>query len=148
MRKKRMLAAVVPVMVAGVLAGCGVPIPALSSPVVGTSTTSLWTLGTARESASIAPCTASASTIEVTTNSPNSAVSVTIDRLVEGGTADAVTQTIPAGTGSVSVDVPQGCHSVSMWAEGRYCDDSFPIGEWHCEVVLPPTYRFTFTVAF
>jgi hypothetical protein len=148
MTRKWMSGLLVAALAAMILASCaGTPPPVLSSPVHGTSSVGPWIYGSAPESATVAPCTSVDTSIEVSTDSPNSAVYVGFARWVDGAYTSIEEHVLPAGTASVAVDVPPGCYRVSLQATERYCDGLFPLG-LGCDVVLPPTYRFSFTITF
>ncbi len=150
MRKRQVSVLLVATVAVVLVAGCtttGVPVPALMSPVSGTSEPGLFVLGTAAEKAVVGPCTSAATTITATTSSPNSDVVVAFSSLVDGQYEEFERATVPAGTGSAAVVVPGGCYRVSLQSARLYCDGSVTVG-FSCPVVLPPTYQFTYTVTF
>jgi len=135
------------------LAACGPlaipPAPTLTSPVHGTSAVDRWSFGTAREVAAVAPCSTDATTISATVDSPGSGVYVRLYSRI-GGVDELLQEAeLPAGTTTASADVPAGCYLVSITTVSSYCDGSN--NDWlpyPCQVVMPPTYRFTYTVTF
>jgi len=141
-------AAFVAALSLGACAPLGVPVPTLTSPVHGTSTVELWSFGTAREVATVAPCSPDATTIAATVDSPGSGVIVRLYSQVGGVYETLQEAELPAGTTTVSADVPAGCYHVSLITQSSYCDGSNDWLPYPCQVVMPPTYRFTYTVTF
>ncbi len=135
------------------LAGCvqaGIPVPVLTSPVQGTSQVGPYGLnGGAPERALVGPCVTAATTITVAVDSPNSDVNVSFAKPSDGGYEEFAYRTIPAGAGSTSIDVPSGCYRIFIVAALQYCDGREVVGApFPCEIVLPPTYQFQYTVTF